>query len=61
MQDFQTYVVYLGLGLVLWNTIAAAISSAPNLFEHNHSNVHNTNLNPVFYTLENGRFNFRHF
>ena len=36
VQDFQTYVVYLGLGLVVWNTMAAAISSAPTLFEHNH-------------------------
>lgn len=61
VQDFQTYVVYLGLGLVVWNTIAAAISSAPNLFEHNHSHVHNTNLNPVFYTLEEWSFQLQTF
>ena len=59
--DFQTYVVYLGLGLVIWNTIAAAVSSAPNLFEHNHSHVHNTNLNPVFYTLEEWSFQLQTF
>ena len=52
VEDFNTYVVYLGLGLVVWNSIAAAISSAPNLFEHNAQHVHNTNLNPIFYTLE---------
>ena len=61
VQDFQSYVVYLGLGLVLWNTIAAAISSAPILFEHNHSHVHNTNLNPVFYTLEEWAFQLQTF
>ena len=61
VQDFQTYVVYLGLGLVVWNTIAAAISSAPNLFEYNHSHVHNTNLNPVFYTLEEWSFQLQTF
>ena len=61
VQDFQTYVVYLGLGLVVWNTMAAAISSAPTLFEHNHSHVHNTSLNPVFYTLEEWSFQLQTF
>ena len=37
VQDFNTYVVYLGIGLVVWNGISAAIGSAPNLFEHNRS------------------------
>ena len=35
VQDFNTYVVYLGIGLVVWNGISSAIGSAPNLFEHN--------------------------
>ena len=61
VQDFQTYVVYLGLGLVVWNTMAAAISAAPTLFEHNHSHLHNTNLNPVFYTLEEWSFQLQTF
>ena len=29
VQDFNTYVVYLGIGLVVWNGISAAIGSAP--------------------------------
>lgn len=61
VQDFDTYVVYLGLGLVVWNSISAAIGSAPNLFEHNHSHVHNTNLNPIFYTLEEWAFQLQTF
>ena len=61
VQDFNTYVVYLGLGLVVWNTIAAAISTAPNLFEHNARHVHNTNLNPIFYTLEEWAFQVQTF
>ena len=48
VQDFNTYVVYLGIGLVVWNGISSAIGSAPNLFEHNQAQVHNTNLNPIF-------------
>lgn len=59
--DFNTYVVYLGIGLVVWNTIAGAISSAPNLFERNHSHVHNTSLNPIFYTLEEWAFQLQTF
>ena len=61
VQDFNTYVVYLGIGLVVWNGISAAIGSAPNLFEHNHSQVHNTNLNPIFYVLEEWAFQLQTF
>ena len=61
VQDFSTYVVYLGTGLVVWNGISSAISSAPNLFESNHSHIHNTNLNPVFYLLEEWAFQLQTF
>ena len=61
VQDFNTYVVYLGIGLVAWNSIAAAVGSAPTLFEHNHAHVHNTNLNPIFYTLEEWAFQVQTF
>ena len=61
VQNFNEYVVYLGLGLVVWNTIASAVASAPNLFEHNQAHVHNTNLNPVFYTLEEWSFQLQTF
>lgn len=59
--DFNTYVVYLGIGLVVWNTVSGAIGTAPNLFEHNHGHVHNTNLNPIFYTLEEWAFQLQTF
>ncbi|QNJ18459.1 ABC-type lipopolysaccharide transport system/ permease component [Synechococcus sp. A18-25c] len=61
VQDFNTYVVYLGVGLVTWNGISAAIGSAPNLFEHNQAQVHNTNLNPIFYVLEEWAFQLQTF
>ena len=61
VQDFSTYVVYLGIGLVVWNGISAAIGSAPNLFEHNQAQVHNTNLNPIFYVLEEWAFQVQTF
>ena len=61
VQDFSTYVVYLGIGLVVWNGISAAIGSAPNLFEHNQAHVQNTNLNPIFYVLEEWAFQVQTF
>jgi len=54
--DFKSYVVYLGTGLVIWNTIAAAVQSAPNLFRTNAGNIKNTNINPIFYSLEEWAF-----
>ena len=61
VQDFNTYVVYLGIGLVVWNGISSAIGSAPNLFEHNQAHLHNTNLNPIFYVLEEWAFQVQTF
>ena len=61
VEHFSTYVVYLGLGLAIWNSLAAAIGSAPNLFEHNSSHLHNTNLHPIFYTLEEWAFQVQTF
>ena len=56
VQNFDSYVVYLGTGLVIWNTIAAAVQSAPNLFRANSGNLKNTNIHPIFYSLEEWAF-----
>jgi lipopolysaccharide transport system permease protein len=61
VQDFSRYVVYLGTGLVIWNAIAAALSAAPILFEYNAGHLKNTNLNPIFYTLEEWAFQVQSF
>jgi len=61
VQDFSQYVVLLGLGLVIWNSISAAVIDAPNLFEHNQNHVHNTNINPIFYPLEEWAFQLQTF
>jgi lipopolysaccharide transport system permease protein len=61
VEDFNHYVVYLGTGLVIWNAIAAAVSSAPSLFEYNAGHLKNTNLNPVFYSLEEWAFQVQSF
>jgi lipopolysaccharide transport system permease protein len=56
VQDFNSYVVYLGTGLVIWNTIASAVQSAPNLFRSNAGNLKNSNIHPIFYSLEEWAF-----
>ena len=59
--DFNSYVVYLGTGLVVWNAIASAVQSAPNLFRTNANNIKNTNIHPIFYSLEEWSFQVQTF
>jgi lipopolysaccharide transport system permease protein len=61
VQNFSHYVVFLGTGLVIWNAIAAAVSSAPTLFEYNSGHLKNTNLHPIYYTLEEWSFQVQTF
>ena len=61
VEDFRSYFIYLGFGLVIWNTISSSISNSPNLFAHNSSNIKNMNLKPIFYTLEEWSFQLQTF
>ena len=61
VQDFKSYFIYLGMGLIIWNTISSSIANAPNLFTHNSSNIKNMNLRPLFYTLEEWSFQLQTF
>jgi len=61
VNDFREYFVYLGIGLVIWNTISSALCMAPSLFSNNSSNVKNMNLRPLFYTLEEWSFQIQTF
>ena len=61
VEDFRSYFIYLGIGLVIWNTISSSISNAPQLFAHNASNIRNMNLKPLFYTLEEWSFQLQTF
>lgn len=59
--DFAAYFVYLGIGLTAWGMISGSLSSAPQLFEVNSKNLLNTNINPIFYTLEEWAFQVQTF
>ena len=61
VDNFSSYFIYLGFGLVIWNTISSSIANSPELFAHNSSNIKNMNLNPIFYTLEEWCFQLQTF
>jgi len=61
VDNFSSYFIYLGFGLVIWNTICSSISNSPTLFSHNSSNIKNMNLKPIFYTLEEWSFQLQTF
>ena len=61
VNDFSSYFIYLGFGLVIWNTLSSSIANSPNLFSHNSSNIRNMNLKPIFYTLEEWAFQLQTF
>ena len=61
VEDFRSYFIYLGFGLVIWNTISSSISNAPQLFTYNSSNIKNMNVKPIFYTLEEWSFQLQTF
>tara|TARA_B100000579_G_scaffold121635_1_gene97885 strand:- start:79 stop:858 length:780 start_codon:yes stop_codon:yes gene_type:complete len=61
VNDFRSYFVYLGLGLVLWNSLSGAINSAPQLLAHNAQNIKNTNVPVIFYTFEEWSFHIQIF
>ena len=51
-ENFKDYYIYLGLGFSIWNTIGGSINAAPNIFTNNSSSLMNTNINPLFFVLE---------
>tara|TARA_B100000579_G_scaffold431210_1_gene445889 strand:+ start:3406 stop:4185 length:780 start_codon:yes stop_codon:yes gene_type:complete len=61
VKDFRSYFIYLGVGLVIWNTISSSIANSPQLFAHNSSNIKNMNLKPLFYTFEEWAFQLQTF
>ena len=61
VDDFNNYVVYIGLGLVIWSSISTSISSSPNILIQNEIKIKNTNTNILFYPLEEWVFQLHNF
>ena len=60
-ENFKEYYIYLGLGFSIWNTIGGSINNAPNIFTDNSSSLMNTNINPLFFVLEEWCFEIQTF
>jgi len=61
VNDFDHYIVYLGIGLSLWSYVSSSILSAPSIFTNNQRNLLNTNTNPIYYILEEWSFQIQTF
>ena len=61
VKDFGSYVVYLGIGIAIWNSLATAAVSATTLLVINSNNIKNTSTNPVFYACEEWAFQVQTF
>ena len=59
--DFNSYIVQLGLGLILWNSIASPISASPSILEKNSAHINNINTQHIFYFFEEWIFNLQTF
>lgn len=56
IEDFGNYIVYLGIGLTVWTTIASSMQASTSLYKTNADRIRNTSLNPIFYALEEWAF-----
>lgn len=61
VQDFRNYVVYLGTGLVIWNSLSTSIHSATSLLAHNSVKLKSTNINPIFFVFEEWAYQLQAF
>ena len=61
VDNLKEYFIYLSLGFSIWTILGGAINSAPNIFEINAENIKNSNINPIFYVLEEWAFQIQSF
>ena len=61
VDNFRNYSIYIGLGLVLWSAISTSISASPNILIQNEIKIKNTNINILFYPLEEWCFQLHNF
>ena len=52
VKDISEYTLYLGIGMVIWNSLSTTISASPNLLIQNEQKIKNMNTDPIFYSLE---------
>ena len=61
VENFLDYFVYLGFGLLIWNSICDSINAAPLIFEKNSSTIKNSKLRPIFFVCQEWAFQMQNF
>lgn len=51
ISNIKEYIVYLGIGLITWQTISTGVNSASKTFTANALNIKNLIIHPIQYTL----------
>jgi lipopolysaccharide transport system permease protein len=61
VENFFEYFIYLGFGLLIWNSICDSINSAPLIFSRNSSSIKNSKLRPIFFICQEWAFQMQNF
>ena len=61
VENLFSYFLYLGFGLLIWNSICETINSAPLIFSRNESSIKNSKLSPLFFVCQEWAFQIQNF
>lgn len=61
VENFFEYFIYLGFGLLIWNSLCDSINSAPLIFSRNSSSIKNSKLRPIFFICQEWAFQMQNF
>lgn len=61
VESYFDYFIYLGFGLLIWNSISDSINSAPLIFSRNASSIKNSKLTPIFFVCQEWAFQIQNF
>ncbi len=61
VDNLFNYFLYLGFGLLIWNSICDSINSAPLIFSRNESSIKNSKLTPLFFVCQEWAFQIQNF
>ena len=61
VDNLFNYFLYLGFGLLIWNSICDSINSAPLIFSRNESSIKNSKLKPIFFVCQEWAFQIQNF
>ena len=61
VNDFINYFIYLGIGYSVWTIIGGSINSAPEIFSSKSNDLINSNIDSLFYVMEEWCFQIQTF